>query len=75
MRLTGPCLRAETVHNAGTPEESYADSVLINSRNIKSVELVESVETAGQVSGEGALGRGPEEMIREYAMGDMSRFD
>ena len=31
----------ETVHNPGTPEETYADSVMINARNIKNVEILE----------------------------------
>ena len=31
----------KTVRNPGTPEESYADSIMINTRNIKHVELLE----------------------------------
>ena len=29
------------MRNPGTPEESYADSIMINTRNIKHVELLE----------------------------------
>lgn len=31
----------ETVNNPGTPEETYADSVMINVRNIKNVEVLD----------------------------------
>lgn len=31
----------KTVNNPGTPEETYADSVMINVRNIKNVEVLD----------------------------------
>ena len=71
---------SETVHNPGTPEESYADSVMINARNIRNVEILEQ---AGAASSDGGEARStttvapiaPEDMIREFAMGDQSRLD
>ena len=35
----------KSVRNPGTPEESYADSIMINTRNIKHVELLEPAPT------------------------------
>ena len=31
----------KTVRNAGTAEETFADSVMINARNIKNLEIIE----------------------------------
>ena len=76
------------MHNPGTAEESYADSVMINARNIKHVELLEQEPSNTQAAnnagnhgaaaseeGNGVSAREPEEMIREFAMGDQSRMD
>ena len=41
--ITCLLLFIETVHNAGTTEEAFSDSVMINARNIKHCELVEPV--------------------------------
>ena len=41
--ITCLLLFIETVHNAGTTEETFSDSVMINARNIKHCELVEPV--------------------------------
>ena len=42
------CVVIETVHNPGTPEETYADSVMVNARNIKHVEILESSDESGE---------------------------
>jgi len=60
-------LDLETVNNPGTPEESYADSVMISARNIKNVEVLES--------GNGVAAFTQEQLVQEYAMGDQSRLD
>ena len=46
--ITCLLLFIETVHNAGTTEETFSDSVMINARNIKHCEIVEPVMTQEQ---------------------------
>ena len=61
-----PVQCVESVVNPGEANEQFSDSVLLNGRNIRSIELLE---------GDRATTMSEEQLGSQFSMGDQSRLD